>query len=92
MGEAKDGIKDLRHPFLGNHRLMFTCGFVAEDCTLAELDVLKVKAGDGCFVGGDFFQGGLIRSQLMIVMVGMPTAEMSDQDSASATTLSFHLM
>ena len=49
MGEIVDGIIDLLRPFLGNHRSMFACGDVAEDCTVTELDVLEAKAGDRCF-------------------------------------------
>ena len=32
-----------------------------------QLNVLEPKAGDGCFVGGDFFRGSLVENQLAIV-------------------------
>ena len=35
--------------------------------TFFELNAPEAKAGDECFVGGDFFRGGLVESQLAIV-------------------------
>ena len=55
MGETMYGIKDLLCSFLGNHRSVFACGDVAGNCAVTELNVLEAKAGDGCFVSGDFF-------------------------------------
>ena len=62
-----NGIKDLLGPFLGNHRWVFACGEVTEECAVAELDVPEVKAGDECFVGSDLFRCSLVKSQLVIV-------------------------
>ena len=67
MGETTYSIKDLLLPFLGNHRSAFVSGDVAKDCAVTELNVLEAKVGDGCFVGGDFFRGSLVESQLAIV-------------------------
>ena len=67
MGETVKCIKDLLHPFLANHQLVLACEGVTEDCAVFELNVLEAKADDGCFAGSDFFQGGLIESQLAIV-------------------------
>ena len=55
MGETNYGIKDLLHPYLGNHRSVFVCGDVAKNCAVAEQNVFEAIPGDGCFVGGDFF-------------------------------------
>ena len=49
---------------------MLACGDVAKDCAVTELNVLEVKAGVQCFVRSDFFQGGLVESQLVIVNGG----------------------
>ena len=67
MGETNYAIKDLLRQFLGNHQLVFSCGDVAKDHAVTELNVFEVKAGGGCFVGGDFFQGSLVESHLAIV-------------------------
>ena len=67
VGETNYGIKNLFRALLGNNLSVFTCGDVATDCAVTEVNVLEAKAGDGCFVGGDFFQGSLVESQLVIV-------------------------
>ena len=70
MRETMNGINDLLHQFLGNHRSVLDCGDVTEDCAVTELNVLEVKAGDGCFAGSDYFRRGLVKSQLFIVNGG----------------------
>ena len=40
---------------------------VVEDSPVAELNILEAKEGDGCFVSSDFFQGSVVKSQLVIV-------------------------
>ena len=55
IGETNYGVKDLFLPFLGIHRSVFTCGDVAKNCAVSELNVLEAKAGDGGFVGSDSF-------------------------------------
>ena len=64
MGETMNGIEDLLRP-IGNHQSVLACGDVTEDCAVTELNVLEAKAGDECFVDSDFFQGGLVKSQLL---------------------------
>ena len=39
-------MKDLLHPFLGNHRLVFACGDVVKNCAVTELNVLEANPGD----------------------------------------------
>ena len=36
-------------------RSVLACGDVAEDCAVAQQNVLEAKAGDRCFVSSDFF-------------------------------------
>ena len=75
-------IQDLLRPFLVNHPSVFACGDVTKDHAVTELNVLEEEAGDGCFVGGDFFQGSLVESLLAIVDDGRETAETSGRESS----------